>query len=246
MSEGSGKQSAAAAAADKVRGILEAAEQSAAELRAEAAHEIDAQLERAQAVTARLSERADQIERSLQGLADSVRDELSALKADLEELRAVGEGVAEKRAESQAAAEAAADETGPAADAEPAAEAGPAAERPPQPPTEPRPEPRPVPPAEPPPPDSTAAEAAEIAEAKAAKTAEAEAAEPEVAAPGDPASELAAEQPAGDGHEGVRVIALNMALNGSPREETARYLAENFELEDPDALLDDVYARAGR
>jgi hypothetical protein len=258
MSEGSGKQSAAAAAADKVRGILEAAEQSAAELRAEAAHEIDAQLERAQAVTARLSERADQIERSLQGLADSVRDELSALKADLEELRAVGEGVAEKRAESQAAAEAAADETGPAADAEPAAEAGPAAdaepaaeagpaaERPPQPPTEPRPEPRPVPPAEPPPPDSTAAEAAETSEAKAAKTAEADAAEPEVAAPGDPASELAAEQPAGDGHEGVRVIALNMALNGSPREETARYLAENFELEDPDALLDDVYARAGR
>jgi outer membrane biosynthesis protein TonB len=225
MSEGSGKQSAAAAAADKVRGILEAAEQSAAELRAEAAHEIDAQLERAQVVTARLSERADQIERSLQGLADSVRDELSALKADLEELRAVGEGVAEKRAESPAAAE-----------AKPAPDAEPAAERPPQPPTEPRPEPRPVPPAEPPPPDSTALEAAEPAEA----------AEPEVAAPGDPASELAAEQPAGDGHEGVRVIALNMALSGSPREETARYLAENFELEDPDALLDDVYARAGR
>jgi hypothetical protein len=36
-----------------------------------------------------------------------------------------------------------------------------------------------------------------------------------------------------------------MALNGSPREETAAYLAENFELDDPDALLDDVYARAG-
>ena len=98
MSEASGKQSAAASAAEKVRGILEAAEQSAAELRAEAAEEIDAQLERAQAVAARLSERADQIERSLQGLADSVRDELSALKADLEELRAVGEGVGEGRA----------------------------------------------------------------------------------------------------------------------------------------------------
>jgi hypothetical protein len=47
------------------------------------------------------------------------------------------------------------------------------------------------------------------------------------------------------GNEGARVIALNMALSGSTREETAAYLAENFELDDPDALLDDVYARAG-
>jgi hypothetical protein len=50
---------------------------------------------------------------------------------------------------------------------------------------------------------------------------------------------------AAPGNEGARVIALNMALNGSPREKTAAYLAENFELDDPDALLDDVYARAG-
>jgi hypothetical protein len=203
VSERSGKQSAAAAAAENVRGILEAAEQSAAALRAEAAREIDAQLERAEAVAGRLSERADQIERSLQGLADSLRDELSAVKADLEELRAVGEGVAEARA------------------AAPAAE--PESERPPQPPIEPRPDPRPVPPTEPPP----------------------EPLEPEAAEPGDTASELAPEQPAGDGHEGARVIALNMALNGSPRDETARYLAENFEIEDPDALLDEVYARVG-
>ncbi|RKQ86594.1 DivIVA domain-containing protein [Solirubrobacter pauli] len=45
---------------------------------------------------------------------------------------------------------------------------------------------------------------------------------------------------------GARLIALNMALGGSPREETAAYLAEHFELTDPEALLDDVYARAGR
>ena len=36
-----------------------------------------------------------------------------------------------------------------------------------------------------------------------------------------------------------------MALNGTPREETDRYLAENFELEDRDELLDEVYARVG-
>jgi hypothetical protein len=42
---------------------------------------------------------------------------------------------------------------------------------------------------------------------------------------------------------GARLIALNMALSGTPREETARYLAEHFALADAEALLDDVYAR---
>jgi DivIVA domain-containing protein len=45
--------------------------------------------------------------------------------------------------------------------------------------------------------------------------------------------------------EGARLIALNMALSGAPRDETARYLRENFDLSDQDDLLDDVYARAG-
>jgi DivIVA domain-containing protein len=49
----------------------------------------------------------------------------------------------------------------------------------------------------------------------------------------------------GAGVEGARLIALNMALSGTPREETARYLAENFELDDTDAMLDDVYSRVG-
>ena len=47
---------------------------------------------------------------------------------------------------------------------------------------------------------------------------------------------------AADDTEGARLIALNMALNGTPREETDRYLAENFELDDRDGLLDEVYA----
>jgi hypothetical protein len=49
----------------------------------------------------------------------------------------------------------------------------------------------------------------------------------------------------GAGSEGARLIALNMALNGTPRQETAAYLAENFDLPDQDALLDEVYSRAG-
>jgi hypothetical protein len=45
-----------------------------------------------------------------------------------------------------------------------------------------------------------------------------------------------------DDTEGARLIALNMALNGTPREETDRYLAENFDLSDRRRLLDEVYA----
>lgn len=48
-----------------------------------------------------------------------------------------------------------------------------------------------------------------------------------------------------DSAEGARLIALNMALNGTPREETARYLEENFDLRDQDTILDEVYARVG-
>jgi cell division septum initiation protein DivIVA len=46
----------------------------------------------------------------------------------------------------------------------------------------------------------------------------------------------------GGDDDGARLIALNMALNGTPREETDRYLAENFKLTDRRGLLDDVYS----
>jgi DivIVA domain-containing protein len=45
-----------------------------------------------------------------------------------------------------------------------------------------------------------------------------------------------------DETEGARLIALNMALNGTPRAETDRYLADNFDLRDRATLLDEVYA----
>jgi hypothetical protein len=35
-----------------------------------------------------------------------------------------------------------------------------------------------------------------------------------------------------------------MRLNGSSREEAARYLQENFGLEDPGELLDEIWRRA--
>ncbi len=57
-----------------------------------------------------------------------------------------------------------------------------------------------------------------------------------------PEQSSAAETQQADDSEGARLIALNMALNGTPREETARYLAENYELADPERLLDEVYS----
>jgi DivIVA domain-containing protein len=74
---------------------------------------------------------------------------------------------------------------------------------------------------------------------------------PEVPTQREPAAEVAQPEPAeaaaqasngSEDLEGARLIALNMALNGTPREETDRYLAENFRLADRRALLDDVYS----
>jgi DivIVA domain-containing protein len=56
--------------------------------------------------------------------------------------------------------------------------------------------------------------------------------------------EPAADRPADE--EGARLIALNMALNGTPRDETEQYLQDNFDLPDPAGLLDDVYAQVGQ
>jgi hypothetical protein len=54
--------------------------------------------------------------------------------------------------------------------------------------------------------------------------------------------DVASQAEGADDAEGARLIALNMALNGTPREETAKYLSENFQLSDRDGLLDEVYA----
>ncbi len=42
--------------------------------------------------------------------------------------------------------------------------------------------------------------------------------------------------------DGARLVALNMALNGDSRQDTGRYLAENFDIAEPERLLDEVYA----
>jgi DivIVA domain-containing protein len=79
-------------------------------------------------------------------------------------------------------------------------------------------------------------------EPEPAATAEPEEEEEPVEAP---APAAAAAPGASGGPEGARLVALNMALNGTPREEAARYLADNFQLEDQEAILDDVYSKVG-
>ncbi len=44
---------------------------------------------------------------------------------------------------------------------------------------------------------------------------------------------------------GARLVALNMVLDGTPREEVDRYLAENYDLADRASLLDELYSRHG-
>ncbi len=70
--------------------------------------------------------------------------------------------------------------------------------------------------------------------------------EPEPAPEPAPAAGTAPAPERDDDEAGARIIALNMALGGSSRDETAAYLDEHFALPDRDALLDDVYAKVER
>jgi DivIVA domain-containing protein len=170
-----------AGTSEQVRVILEAAERSAAELRAKAGDEAGAHVARVEEVAQGLLGRLGELERQLGGLVtglEKLRDQVSAATPAPEPA------------------------PHPAANDEP-----------------PAPLPDPAANGEPPAPL------------------------PDPAANGEPPAPLPDPAAAGD-EAGARLIALNMALGGSPREETARYLAEHFSLADPEALLDDVYARA--
>ena len=176
-----GTSSLSAGTSEQVRVILEAAEASAAELRADAARQSSEHVSRVQRVAGAMLDRIDEIER-----------ELRALRASAERLT---EGLAQLH---EQAGELGAMATPPEEDFAAAA---------------PAPEPPPADGS----PDSGPADA------------------PTGAAPSANGDEA-----------GARLIALNMALSGTPREETARYLSEHFELADGGALLDDVYERAAR
>jgi DivIVA domain-containing protein len=60
------------------------------------------------------------------------------------------------------------------------------------------------------------------------------------------AVDQAAEPTAATDDAGARLVALELALNGTPREQAEVVLAEQFAIADRRGLLDDVYAAAGR
>jgi DivIVA domain-containing protein len=164
----------AAGTSEQVRVILEAAETSAAELRADAGRQAGEQVARVGEAAGGMLARLDELERELGGL-------LEALRRSGEQL---SEGLARLQEQVREAGDA------PAAPEAPA----PLIDR----------------------------------------------HEAQVSAAEEPAP------PANGDEAGARLIALSMALSGTPREETARYLAEHFSLPDAETLLDDVYERAGR
>jgi hypothetical protein len=49
---------------------------------------------------------------------------------------------------------------------------------------------------------------------------------------------------AAPGTERARLVALNMAVSGTPRAEAERHLREELAIDDPRTILDEVYERA--
>lgn len=176
----------AAGASEQVRLILEAAEASAAELRADAGRQASGHVARVEEAAGGMLSRLDELERELGSLLEALRQSgerlnegLARLQRQASDLSGTVEPPAAGATEPPAAPDEIVSVPGPPEEPEPSAAAG----------------------------------------------------------NGAPSSEDEA---------GARLIALNMALSGTPREETARYLAEHFTLADPEALLDDVYNRAGQ
>jgi DivIVA domain-containing protein len=265
--------SLAATAAEQVRGIVEAAERSAADIQEQAESEAkrivddatarsrearekadaDAvqRVTKAEEATDRMLERTNGVESEIDrllgemraaagNLVENLRSSATSLNVELTSIREEFAGVREARLEpstgdSGAAAAVAAEPEPPAVE-----DAGPVDA-----------EPEVVA-------EVTEIEETAVIEVPAEEELEAEAEAGAVDEPADeeePATaveEAPAEAEAGSrggrsirGAEGARLIALNMALNGTPRDETARYLSQNFDLDDQDSLLDEVYARVG-
>ena len=255
--------SLASAAAEQVRSIVEAAEKSAADIQSQAEEEArritadasqraretreradaDAveRVSKAEDASNRMLERATGVEGEIDRLLGELRSAASALvenlnggasslQSELESFRVEFAGVREARLESAGREDALVEEAA-------------------APPVEPEPEYAGEPQIE----EAPAAEADVVEEQAADIGADTAVIEPEPEPEPEPAPEPTPEpEPAAAeggrsirGAEGARLIALNMALNGTPRDETARYLAQNFELDDQDALLDEVYARVG-
>jgi DivIVA domain-containing protein len=202
--EGASEPSLADVAAQKVGGIIEAAEEKAKEIEADARREADEVLAAAKTQARDQIERAQRSVAKLVGQADDLRERIGAMADEV-----IGPA--------QAAAETPQPEPVPEPQPEPVPEPAP-----PQPEIDPTPVvvPEPEPPREPEPGPVTIPEPA----------------------PDQPAPAAAN----GAEDQAARLVAMKMALDGSPRDEIAEHLAANYELGDSDGLLDAVFERAGK
>jgi DivIVA domain-containing protein len=249
-------ESLAAAASEQVRSIVEAAETTAAdiqrqaedearEIRDEASSEADTTREHATSEardyvgkvaesTTGMLERIDAMEHELAALIESLRTGSNRLNADLQllegNLASVKNAVVPRPVfEPEAPVAARAGEAAAPPYAEPASASS----------------------ASPTPASAAPADAVEQA-APAVPTAEPF--EQSVGVTGAAAGEVLTDASAaptpprptnGAEDESARLIAANMVMNRTPREEIDRYLAENFKLTDRRGLLDEVYAAFG-
>jgi len=190
----------ASAASSQVQRILEAAETTADQLRADAGEEAREHVHRVSTAARELLERLGAMHDELGAMMDRLREEAGRLSAELRSLERDIVELAPPVEED---------------DPEPVAEA-------------PAPEPEPV--AEEPEPEEPVEGTPETVAGKARSKRGRAKPEPK-AKPDD--------------EEAARLVALDMALAGTPRDETEQYLAEHYTLADPGAILDDVYALAG-
>jgi DivIVA domain-containing protein len=190
----------ASAASSQVQKILEAAETTADQLRADAGEEAREHVHRVSTAARELLERLGAMHDELGAMMDRLREEAGRLSA---ELRSLERDVVE---------------LAPPVEEEPE----PVSE-------EPAPEPEPV--AEVPEPEEPVEGTPETAAGKARSK--------------RGRSKAAPQAKSAEDEEAARLVALDMALAGTPRDETERYLAEHYTLADPGAILDDVYALAG-
>jgi vacuolar-type H+-ATPase subunit H len=218
-------------AADKVAGIVEAAERKAAEIEADAREEAE------RIVTAAREEAGRQVERA--------QSAVSRLVEQADELRsAVGSLGREITAEVRERAETPTPEISP----EPARvpEPEPPREPEPTPPSipepEPPPSPEPTPPTvpEPQPPEPQGERGPSTEELMAQLKGDAPGRYKGAPRDGGESAEDEADASA------ARLVAMKMALDGSSREDIDRHLAEGYDLTDRDKLLDEVFEAVGK
>jgi hypothetical protein len=216
-------------AREEATAARDASERDAAETRNDAIARARAHVAAVAQATAVLLERVGTIDgevgallESLRGGAGRLASDLAALDSNMGDLYDAASGSPVTRAV--------------AGDAAPQ----PSVPAPPLPPATPRPAAAaPAPPLTPPPPSGAAAPQVKRARDTPPPLAPDERAEPDVHL--DPEAPASATTGNGD-LDSARLVALNMALNGESREDTERYLAENYDLVDQRKLVDEVYA----